>query len=116
MARPAMHDIEFTRGNDFEPLRIAFKDNQTPPQPLNYSTMTFAAQIRNDPDSSVAVPFTVDATNLGSGVLLLGLDHTVTDDLRGSYVWDLLMIDGAGKRTTLIAGSVFVRLNVTKVA
>lgn len=113
MSTPAIRNLAFTRSNGYR-HELTFTDDATPPGPLFWSDMTFAAQIRRFPDDVVATSFTVDATGLGSGVLILTLTKEETALLPEECVWDLLMTDSNGIPTTLVAGDVVVRRNVTR--
>lgn len=106
-------DFELTRGDDFQ-RTFVFKDNQTPPQPLNYVGITFTAQLRRTYDDSDATSFDIDDSNLVYGTLVLSLPRALTESLGGTYVWDLDMVDGVDALTTPIYGSVYVNLDVTR--
>ncbi len=109
----ARYDIGFTRGDDYS-VTFTFKDNQATPQPLYWVGMTFTAQLRRTYDDTDVINFVVDDAGLAFGVLKLSLAKETTATLGGGYVWDLDMLDGATNRGTLVFGSVFVNLDVTR--
>lgn len=111
--KPGKVDIEFTRG-DYYPLRLSFVDSQTTPQPLDVSDKTFTAQIRRTPDDAILVQFDINGADRNAGLLLLSLEAAATGALSGSYVWDLQMVDGAAKPVTWLAGTVYVKRDVTR--
>lgn len=109
---PAKLNISMTRGDDFaDEFTIQEGD---PLAPVDVSARTYTAQIRTAADETTATAsFTVDMTDAATGVIVLRLADTVTDDLSGPYVWDLQQ-DSAGVVRTLVAGSFTVVPDVTR--
>ena len=68
---PGSVDLEFVRGDDFS-HKFAFVDDTTS-APLNLTGMTFAAKVRLFEDDVPFVAFTVDQTNLATGILIISL-------------------------------------------
>lgn len=111
--QPASRDIEFTRGDGYSHL-FAFKDDQTPPQPLFWVGMVFTSQIRRGYDDTDVIDFDIDDSNLAAGELTVSLPATVTATMSGAYVWDMQFLDGTGEPVTLLTGKVYVALDVTR--
>jgi hypothetical protein len=101
-----------TRGDDFAAEMTIQEGN--PLAPVNVSARTYTAQIRTTADATTVVAtFTVDMTSAATGIIVLRLADTVTDDLGGSYVWDLQQ-DTAGVIRTLVGGNFTVLDDVTR--
>lgn len=110
--RAAVLDIVIHRGDNYA-LTINFV-NRTTGEAINYSDAdSFAAQIRPDYDSTRVWDFTVDDTDIATGVLVLTLANTDTAKMPRECVWDLEM-DTGGVITTLIKGSATVDRDVTR--
>lgn len=111
--QPGTLSIAFTRGDDYA-LELTFTDDGAPPVALDYSAMTFAAQIRPFEDDTFVVPFTVDDTDSDTGVVILSLTAAQTALLDGVHAWDLEVVDGANATTTILAGTATVKADVTR--
>jgi hypothetical protein len=109
---PAKLNFKITRGDDFaESFTIQEGD---PLAPVDVSARTYTAQVRSDVDATtVTATFSVDMTDAATGVIVLRLADTVTDDLSGAYVWDLQQ-DSAGVIRTLAGGAFNVSPDVTR--
>lgn len=108
---PAKLNYTITRGDDFAD-EITFEDEAE--APIDVSARTFTAQVRTDPDAeTVTATMTVDMTDAATGVIVLRIADTVTDDLDGSYVWDLQQ-DTAGVIRTIAGGGFVVNKDVTR--
>lgn len=110
--RPGKLDLDITRGDDLA-VSMLFEEGD-PPAAVDVSTRTYTAQIRTSPNAAtVAATFTVDMTDAAAGLIVLRLADTVTEDLLGSYVWDLEQDDG-GVIRTYTGGSFVVSPDVTR--
>lgn len=109
---PGALDIAYTRGDDYT-LRLEFKDADTNAQ-LDWSTMSFSAQLRKFEDDVLAATFTVDDTDSDTGVVLLTLTAAETADLGRAYAWDFERVDTDGQVLTVLAGTATVKLDVTR--
>ncbi len=109
---PAKLNFSITRGDDFaESFTIQEGD---PLAPVDVSARTYTAQVRAAADATaVTATFTVDMTDAATGVIVLRIADTVTDDLSGAYVWDLQQ-DVAGVIRTLAGGAFTVIPDVTR--
>ena len=73
-----------------------------------------AAQIRKHYTSSNSTPFTVTLT-AATGAVVLSLSSNSTANLvAGRYVYDVELIDGAGRISRIIEGTVTISPNVTR--
>ena len=108
---PGKLNYSMVRGDDFA-AEITIQEGD-PLAPVDVSARTYTAQIRTSTDATtVTATFSVDMTDAATGVIVLRLADTVTDDLSGSYVWDLQQ-DTAGVIRTLVGGSFVVLKDVT---
>jgi hypothetical protein len=109
---PAKLNYSMTRGDDFA-AEFTIKEGD-PLAAVDVSSRTYTAQVRSSADSTTVVAtFSVDMTDAATGVVVLRLADTVTDDLSGTYVWDLQQ-DTAGVIRTLVGGSFAVLKDVTR--
>lgn len=111
--QPGTLNIAFTRGDGYT-LELTFTDNQDPPVALDYSGMTFAAQLRRFEDDTIAVDFSIDDSDSDTGIVVLSLTAVETAELERAYAWDLELTDGADVPTTILAGTVAVKPDVTR--
>lgn len=107
--RPGRLDIKTSRGDDVG-VTLEIQESGSA---ANLTGRTFQAQIRRAVDSTTAVDVTVDTTGAATGILVLRLEDTVTDDLFGSYYWDLEQTVGGTVRT-LLAGRWTFEKDVTR--
>lgn len=109
---PGKLAISMVRGDDFaEEFTIQEGD---PLAPVDVSARTYTAQVRTTTEATaVTATFTVDMTSAATGVIILRLADTVTDDLLGAYVWDLQQ-DSAGVIRTILSGPFVVLPDVTR--
>lgn len=109
---PAKLNYTIVRGDDFAD-QITIQEGD-PLAPVDVSARTYTAQIRTTSEATaVTATFTVDMTDAATGIIVLRLADTVTDDLLGAYTWDLQQ-DTAGVIRTLAAGSFVVIADVTR--
>jgi hypothetical protein len=111
---PGKLNYVMTRGDDFA-AQLTIQEGD-PLAPVDVSTRTYTAQIRATADSTTVIAtFTVDMTDAATGIVVLRLADTVTDDLGGVYVWDLQQ-DTGGVIRTLVGGTFSVIDDVTRAA
>jgi hypothetical protein len=111
---PGKLNYVMTRGDDFA-AQLTIQEGE-PLAPVDVSARTYTAQVRATADATtVTATFSVDMTDAATGIIVLRLADTVTDDLGGSYVWDLQQ-DTAGVIRTLVGGSFVVVDDVTRAA
>lgn len=108
---PAKLPITIVRGDDFAEEFEFVDANEAA---IDVSARTYTAQIRASTESTtVTATFSVDMTDAATGIVVLRLADTVTDDLLGSYVWDLQQ-NTAGVIRTLFGGPFIVLPDVTR--
>lgn len=109
---PGKLNFSMTRGDDFA-HQFTIQEGD-PLAPVDVSARTYTAQVRAAADSTTVVAtFSVDMTSAATGIVILRIADTVTDDLSGPYVWDLQQ-DSAGVIRTLVGGSFTVVPDVTR--
>ena len=123
---PATYDIEVYQGDDYDlPLRI--RETNPDGSAAGYKDLTgytVTAQIRSAASAStILATFTTtiadqnDATN-GLGLVTLSLDHDTTAGLAATTaapaVWDVQLVDPAGKVKTYLRGGVTIDAQVTR--
>jgi hypothetical protein len=110
-ARPSRVDLRIYAGDD---VTVKVNVNNPDGTPADLTGATAKAQVRaRAADVAALADFTtaVDA----SGFVLLGLDAAATAMLPAQCVWDCeLMFAGGSPVTTIAAGSVRVRAEVTR--
>lgn len=109
--KPGKRNIRITRGDDY-PHVVRFHDAAG--APVDKSDCAFAAQIRVHAADAAEVAFDIDDSQLADGVLVLSLAASVTRGLAAVAVWDLQQTSPAPRVTTLLAGAVVVREDVTR--
>lgn len=110
--KPVELDIDLVQGDVYS-MTITFTDANG--AAINYSTATFAAQIRptfTSPDAQMTA-FTVDATNKATGIVIISLTSAQTRKLPTQCRWDF-EIRFSGVPTTLFAGAVNAIRDVTR--
>jgi hypothetical protein len=100
------------QGDDYQGTVTVSDGTGTPPDLSGYSAQ---AQIRDGPaDSNPAVVCQIEAA-ITSPYVNLTIPKTDTVLLtKQSYCWDLQLTAGDGTITTILAGQVFVTLEVTR--
>jgi hypothetical protein len=107
---PAKLNYKITRGDDFAD-EVTIKENGVA---VNVSARTYTAQVRLTADTeTIVAQMVIDMTSAATGVVGFSIADTVTDDLAGGYVWDFQQ-DTGGVIRTLMGGSFFVNLDVTR--
>ncbi len=109
--RPARLDYKIARGDDFADV-VTIQEG-TPAAPVDVSARTYTAQVRRSKDGDVVAAMAVDMTEAASGEVGYSIADTVTDDLRGEYVWDFQQ-STAGVVRTLMGGKFIVDPDVTR--
>lgn len=112
------YNLSIEQGATFE---IIFQWTDANNNPINITGYTARSQIRPDVTSSTVVcDMTIANSKLslysavnGQLKMLIGATETATFP-SGSAVWDLEMIDGSGKVTRLLQGSVNISPEVTR--
>ena len=111
---PMTYDLHARRGDTFDPVTFRFKQDETTPRDLTGTT--FAAQVREHPDASRAVPFVVTVSPL-TGEVTLNMPATSTALLPSLGVWDLQASTVGGGVTvvqTWLAGDMITDPDVTR--
>jgi hypothetical protein len=106
---PAKLGYKITRGDDFADPITFTEDGD----PIDVSARTYTAQIRRTTEGEVEATMSVDMTDAATGVIVLTLADSITEDMDGSYVWDLEQ-DTAGVLRTILAGPFEVLRDVTR--
>lgn len=91
--------ISFIRGDDIRiPMTLSSGG-----VPTNLTGYSFRAQIRTKPNGYVVLDFDVDTSDLATGTIVLGADHSVTELIRATEgFWDLEMTYPDGTVNTII--------------
>ncbi len=113
MAAPAKQDLTITRG-DTETIVV----NQTTSDgvtPVNITGRTYAAQMRTSQDvTAIAGSFVCVVTDGANGQVTCTLSAASSEDLKpGYYYWDV-QESASGVISTIIAGTVTVLADVTR--
>lgn len=110
---PAKLNYKILRGDDF--ADVVTINEGAPAAPVDVSTRTFTAQLRQTPAGDVVATFSIDMTAAASGEVGYSLADTITEDLAGSYVWDFQQETAGGVIRTLMGGKFEVIPDVTRV-
>jgi len=105
-------DLTVYQGDDYR-ATVEVTDGVTPPDQIltGYSAL---AQIRSGPaDSNPAVIVAIQ-TAIASPYVNLLIPHDQTIALKGKLVWDLQLTAPDGTITTVLAGSVFPTLEISR--
>lgn len=109
---PAKLNYRIVRGDDFAD-QVTIKEGD-PSAAVDVSARTYTAQVRASADATdIIASFVIDMTSAASGVVGYSIADTITDDLSGSYVWDLQQ-DTGGAIRTLMGGAFVVDKDVTR--
>ena len=113
----AKYDLEIDQGSSFSIALTVSDENGT----KNLSTFNPRAQIRPSVDSpdSDATDFTFDTSQMASGIIIMKLEHDISEAMEpGYYVYDLEIYTGADDDETsvtrLMQGRVTISAEVTK--
>jgi hypothetical protein len=101
------------QGDDYQAV-VTVSDGVTPPGQI-LTGYTAQAQIRNGPaDTNAAILVEIE-TAMASPDINLTIPHADTVTLtNGPYAWDLQLIAADGTINTILAGAVYVTLEVTR--
>lgn len=66
--------------------------------------------------SSPSNGIAITATGASSSTFTVDVDHTVTDDLTGTALYDIMFIDGSGNRDYYFQGRLIADERITQVA
>jgi hypothetical protein len=111
---PSRADIALYQGDDYSALVFVLQGDGSAADLTGYTPQ---AQIRRnvaDSTPEIAAEFTAVLADAVTGQISLSLTHAVTLMLTGRYIWDLQITGGDGIVTTVLAGSVSVRQEVTR--
>lgn len=96
-----------TRGDDFD-LTIDFNGEDV-------SLNTYSAHVRESPESTDFVNFTVDPSLASTGFIGISLSSTQTRDMElDRYVFDFQEVTGSGIVETIFTGEIRMREDITK--
>ena len=98
-------------GGDTLSIEYRFRDSDD--DPVNLSAWTFTSQWRVSANSTDAIAFTVDSTNLATGVVKLTMTGSQTDAMGGGGVFDLQGVNGSVSQT-FVACTTLYTLGVTR--
>lgn len=83
--------------------------------PLDLSSNTFAAQIREHHTNSVATDFTVVVVDPETGLIAMSLTDIQTAALEpGTQYYDLVMTGSDNRKQRLLGGKAFVKAGITR--
>lgn len=110
----AKYDLEIDQGSSFSTAITVREDDAI----KNLSGFAPRAQLRPSIDSADAekTDFSFDISNLATGVIIMKLSHTVTENLKaGVYFYDLEIAANDGTTVTrLMQGKITVNPEVTR--
>ena len=105
-------NLVLEQGVDFQAVFTIRNNNNSP---LNLTGYTGISSIRKSPTSSTAYPLTLSFPDLLNGKVAVSMGHTATGTMEGGrYVYDVELIDGAGRISRIIEGTVTITPNVTR--
>lgn len=110
---PAKADLRIYAGDDYAADVVVLNADDTP---ADLTGFTSQAHIRVTAGDKAAAPVAEFAVSIDGNTITLVLLHDATALLdRTTYAWDVQIIDPTGWITTLLAGSVSVGKEVTRV-
>jgi len=106
-------NLVIDQGTDFEAtIDVTDQDGDA----VNITGFTVAGQIRKSYTSTTSIDFVTTVSDPSSGQVTIALTDTTTSTMAaGRYVYDLEMLDSAGKRTRIVEGQVEVTPGVTQI-
>jgi len=109
----AVKNLYIDQGTDFNAQVTVYDDNNAPWDLTGYGGI---AKIRKSYYSSTSVDFTVSFNTFrATGIINLNLSSAQTSAMEyGRYVYDVIITNGAGKKTRVIEGIVTINPGVTK--
>jgi hypothetical protein len=105
-------DLSVYQGDDHSWVVTVRNQDGTPADITGY---TARAQIRRAVADSDPIVVAEMASSVASPVVNLSLTRTQTATMNGRYVWDLQLTSDTGTVTTILAGNVNVKPEVTRV-
>ena len=106
----AQYNITINQNSDFVRSFQVKEDNVI----LDITSYTFAGTLAENYNTNVSENFTTAVTDGPAGTFTVSLTDTQTASLDpGTWVYDILMTDTAGKRTRMLQGNAFVKQGVT---
>lgn len=107
---PARRDLNVYRGDTWT-HEVRFVDSAE--NPIDVSAWTFASQVRRKWDGDIVIPFSVNAANASSGVVVFSVAAPDTDIDPGRYRYDVERTQ-SGVVQTLVAGRLTVTGDITQ--
>ena len=108
-------DYDFTvqrRADHAEPIRITDSNDD----PVNLTGFTIAAQVWDKERTGKYADFTVAYTNRTNGEFEISLTYIQTEQFTpNELVYDVLILNGSGKREYYIQGNIFVSEGYTTI-
>ena len=89
-------------------LSVEYRFRDAANLPVNLSAWTFTAQWRATVASESVIPFTVDVSNVTTGVVRLSMSSVQTQSMTSSGVFDVQGVDGVTVRTFVRSTTNFV--------
>lgn len=106
--------IQLIRG-DYKAFNLTFTQNGVPLDLTDYVLMFTAKESTADDDDEAVILKDVEVTtNPELGIVLLELEAEDTDIEPGTYVYDFQLVDGDGKPTTVMMGTLEIAADVTR--
>lgn len=100
------------RADHTEPIRLTDGNDQA----VNLTGFTIAAQVWDKPRTGKYADFTITYTNRTNGEFEMSLTHTQTAQFTpNELVYDLLILNSAGKREYYLEGNIFVSEGYTTI-
>ena len=75
---------------------------------------TAAAQARRTYTSSTSYPFVAVINTPSQGIITLSMSHSITETMKGRYLYDVEVTDGSGIITRVIEGQFEVGPGITR--
>ena len=106
----ATYNITINQNSDFE-RSFQIKEDDVILDITNYS---FSGRLSENHNTTTVQDFTTAITDAAAGTFTVSLTDTQTAALDpGTWVYDVVMTDNAGKKTRLLQGNAFVSQGVT---
>lgn len=103
------------RGDPYALQIPMYDDTVDPPTVLSLVGRTYAAQVRESPDSPDSWDFTIDHSHLADGYIILALSAAQTAQMPENCWWDLEeTIVATAAKATIMRGSFHVGRDITR--
>ena len=110
---PATYNMTVRRRSDHS-IQLIFKDSSN--SAINLTGFTIAAQVWDKPRTGKYADFTITYTNRTNGEFEISLTHTQTAQFTpNELVYDVLILNSAGKREYYLEGNIFVSEGYTTI-